>query len=283
MPTSVGVVVPTFNRAHTLGRALDSVLAQTLRPSQIIVVDDGSTDATAELLAKYRDVVICLRQENRGVSAARNLGIRHCEADWVAFLDSDDEWLPEKLEAQMSALAEAPEHRIVHCEENWIRRGRRVNQARKHRKQGGWIFRKCLLLCVISPSAALIERKLLEEIGGFNEDLPACEDYDLWLRICSRHPVLYVDQPLLRKYGGHADQLSRKHWGMDRFRVRALRDVILAGELSPEHRSAALKMLRMKCEILIEGGRKRGNSKVVADHQALLAQFDELYGTPIEN
>lgn len=273
MPASVGVVVPTFNRAHTLGRALDSVLAQTLRPRQIVVVDDGSTDATAELLAKYPDV-ICVRQENRGVSSARNLGIRHCGCDWIALLDSDDEWLPEKLRVQFEALAENPGHRLVHCDEIWIRSGRRVNPADRHRKRGGWIFEYCLPLCVISPSAAVIERSLLIEAGGFNEQLPACEDYDLWLRVCSRFPVLYVDRPLLRKYGGHDDQLSRMHWGMDRFRVQALRDLLATGNLSESDRQAALASLRDKCRILITGARKRGNSEIVTQYEALLAQFE---------
>lgn len=273
MPPFIGVVIPTFNRAHTLGRALDSVFAQTLPPQQVIVVDDGSTDATAELLAKYPDV-ICVRQENRGVSSARNLGIRHCGCDWIALLDSDDEWLPEKLEVQFEALAENPGHRLIHCDEIWIRNGRRVNPADRHRKRGGWIFEYCLPLCVISPSAAVIERSLLIEAGGFNEQLPACEDYDLWLRICSRFPVLYVDRPLLRKYGGHDDQLSRKHWGMDRFRVQALRDLLSAGNLSASDRQAALASLRDKCRILITGARKRGNSEIVTQYEALLAQFE---------
>lgn len=273
MPISVGVVIPTFNRAHTLGRALDSVLAQTLRPRQIVVVDDGSTDATAELLAKYPDVER-LRQENCGVSAARNLGIRHCGCDWIALLDSDDEWLPEKLRVQFEALAENPGYRLIHCDEIWIRNGRRVNPADRHRKRGGWIFEYCLPLCVISPSAAVIEKSLLEEAGGFNERLPACEDYDLWLRICSRFPVLYVDRPLLRKYGGHDDQLSRRHWGMDRFRVQALRDLLAAGNLSESDRQAALASLREKCRILVSGARKRGNSEIVTRYEALLAQFE---------
>ncbi|MXZ33182.1 MAG: glycosyltransferase, partial [Gammaproteobacteria bacterium] len=250
MPTSVGVVIPTFNRAHTLGRALDSVISQTLPPQQVIVVDDGSTDSTADLVAGYSEVSY-LRQENRGVSAARNFGIRHCGCDWVALLDSDDEWLPEKLEVQIGALAENPGYRLIHCDEIWIRDGRRVNAANRHRKRGGWIFEHCLPLCVISPSAAVIEKRLLEEVGGFNEGLPACEDYDLWLRVCSRYPVLYVDRPLLRKYGGHDDQLSRKHWGMDRFRVRALRDLIAGGGLSESDRQAALASLREKCRILV--------------------------------
>ena len=270
---SVGVVIPAYNRAHLLGRALDSALAQTLPPRQIIVVDDGSTDGSAALLAAYADIIV-LRQENRGVSAARNFGIRHCDCDWIALLDSDDEWLPEKLEAQFEAWREQPEHRLIHCDEIWIRDGRRVNPAQRHRKRGGRIFEHCLPLCVISPSAAVIQRGLLEEAGGFNEALPACEDYDLWLRICSRDPVLYVDRPLLRKYGGHADQLSRKYWGMDRFRVQALRDLLAGGALSESDRQAALSSLREKCRILINGARKRGNREIVAEYEALLAQLD---------
>ncbi len=273
MPQSVGVVIPTFNRAHSLGRALDSVLAQTLPLRQIIVVDDGSTDSTADLVAGYPGVSY-LRQENRGVSAARNLGIRHCDCDWVALLDSDDEWLPEKLQIQFEALAHEPKHRLIHCDEIWIRNGRRVNPANRHRKRGGWIFEHCLPLCVISPSAVVMEKSLLEESGGFNEQLPACEDYDLWLRVCSRYPVLYVDRPLLRKYGGHADQLSRKHWGMDRFRVQALRDLLAEGTLTESDRQAALASLRDKCRILVAGARKRGNSEVKARYEALLMQYD---------
>ena len=273
MPQSVGVVIPTFNRAHSLGRALDSVLAQTLPLRQIVVVDDGSTDSTADLVAGYPGVSY-LRQENRGVSAARNLGIRHCNCDWIALLDSDDEWLQDKLEVQFEALAEQPEHRLIHCDEIWIRNGRRVNPANRHRKRGGWMFEYCLPLCVISPSAVVMEKSLLEESGGFNEQLPACEDYDMWLRICSRYPVLYVDRPLLRKHGGHADQLSRKHWGMDRFRVQALHDLLAAGTLSESDRQAALASLREKCRILVAGARKRGNSEVEARYEALLAQYD---------
>ena len=266
------VVIPAYDRAHLLGRALDSVLAQTRPPRRVIVVDDGSADDTSVLLARYPEV-IHLYQENRGVSAARNLGIRHCRSDWIAFLDSDDEWFPEKLKQQFAALQEQPDYRLSHCDEIWIRNVPRVHPTNRHLKRGGMIFEHCLPLCVISPSAALIQRSLLEEVGGFSEDLPACEDYDLWLRICSRHPVLYVDRPLLRKYGGHEDQLSRKYWGMDRFRVQALRDLLDAGTLSDSYRQAALDSLREKCRILVAGAKRRGNQRIVDEYESLQARY----------
>jgi glycosyltransferase involved in cell wall biosynthesis len=250
------------------------VLAQTRPAEEIIVVDDGSDDGTAAMLARDYPELACLVQENRGVSAARNTGIRAARGDWIALLDSDDEWLPQKLERQLLALQEARRSEsaaplLVHCDEIWIRKGRRVNPMDKHAKTGGWIFERCLPLCAISPSAVLMARELLADVGEFDEDLPACEDYDLWLRICSRYPVLYVDEPLLNKYGGHSDQLSRQHWGMDRFRVRALDKLLSAGGLDATQQEQATAMLHEKCRILRLGAEKRGN-------QALLDELSEV-------
>ncbi len=256
----VSVIIPSYNRAHLLGRAIASVQAQTLKPLEIIVVDDGSTDASAELVTRQFPDCHYLHQSNRGVSAARNLGIRVARGEWIAFLDSDDEWLPEKLAAQAAVLAATSGCRLVHADEVWIRRGRRVNAMQKHRKSGGDIFQQCLPLCVISPSAAVLHRSLLEEVGGFDESLPACEDYDLWLRICAREAVAFVETPQLRKFGGHADQLSRQYWGMDRFRVRALEKLLQAECLSPENYAAVLKTLIKKTGILAQGARKRGKN-----------------------
>ncbi|MGB7490221.1 MAG: glycosyltransferase family A protein, partial [Thermoanaerobaculia bacterium] len=193
----VSVVIPTFDRASVLARAVDSVVAQTHSPAEVIVVDDGSTDDTAELVERRFPSVRLLRQENRGVSAARNRGIEASGGEWIALLDSDDEWRPSKLERQMSGLEERPELRVCHTDEIWIRQGRRVNPRQIHAKHGGWIFEHCLPLCAMSPSSILIHRSIFEVVGMFDEELPACEDYDLWLRICSRYPVLYVDEPLV--------------------------------------------------------------------------------------
>jgi glycosyltransferase involved in cell wall biosynthesis len=267
---SISVIIPSYNRGHSLPRALDSVLAQTWPADQIIVVDDGSDDGTAELLARDYPELHYLFQENRGVSAARNAGIRAAEGDWIALLDSDDEWLPEKLERQLQALQESEGSLLVHCDEIWIRNGRRVNPMHKHAKAGGWIFERCLPLCAISPSAVLMARSLLAEVGEFDEALPACEDYDLWLRICSRYPVLYVEQALLKKYGGHDDQLSRQHWGMDRFRVQALDKILSSASLDARQQELARAMLKEKCRILRLGAEKRGNQPLLDELQSLL-------------
>ena len=216
---SISVVIPTLDRRYTLPRTLDSVLNQTLPPDEIIVVDNGSTDGTSSMLKTDYPDVICIHEAKLGVSAARNKGILFANGVWIALLDSDDTWHPSKLEEQLKANRNNPGHRLIHTDEHWYKRGKRVNQLMKHKKRGGYIFKDCLQLCCISPSSALIEKSLFQNIGQFDEDLPVCEDYDLWLRVSAQEPILYVDQPLTIKYGGHEDQLSKKYWGMDRFRI----------------------------------------------------------------
>jgi hypothetical protein len=139
----------------------------------------------------------------------------------------------------------------------------------KHGKHGGWIFKKCLPLCAISPSTAVIRRETLRAHGPFDENLPACEDYDLWLRLCHRYPVYFVDQKLVTRYGGHADQLSRQYPLMDRFRVRALHRLLDRETLRRDDFSAARAMLLEKLEILLRGARKHGNRAVIAEFEPL--------------
>lgn len=273
MSNTVAVIVPTYNRASTLSRALDSVYAQTRRADEVCVVDDGSVDDTEELIRSRYPEAIYIRQENAGVSAARNRGVEATVSNYVAFLDSDDEWLPSKIEKQLSALNENPQYRIVHSDEIWIRNGKRVNQMGKHRKGGGEIFSRCLPLCVISPSAAVIDRRLFMELGGFDEALPACEDYDLWLRICRREQVLYIDTPLLRKFGGHADQLSIKHWGMDRFRVQSLIKLLDSEILTAEQDRLVRVTLKEKAGILHNGAVKRDKAETAEYYANLLENY----------
>ena len=267
MALPVSVIIPSFNRSHTLMRAIDSVLQQTSMPEEIWVIDDGSTDDTPHMLAANYPRVNVIRQENAGVSAARNTGIKQSQSPWVAFLDSDDEWMPNKLEMQFSKIEKDFDIGILHSDEIWIRNGRRVNPMNKHKKQGGDIFEQSLGLCAMSPSTVVLRRELLDEEGLFDESLPACEDYDLWLRLCYKYSVTYVDQMLIRKYGGHADQLSRQHWGMDRFRTFAIAKLLRRKVLTTEQDQAARKMLQKKCRVLLSGANKRkqsGYSPIIA-------------------
>ena len=277
---TVSVVIPTFNREERLPAAIRSVLNQSLPPSEIIVIDDGSTDATADCIKSFPEVRY-IHQENQGVSQARNHGIRTAEHEWIAFLDSDDEWLPHKLERQCEALERQPQYLFCHTDEIWIRKGRRVNPMKKHVKHGGFIFNHCLPLCVISPSSALIHRGLFERYGTFDPELPVCEDYDMWLRICAREPVLLVDEPLLKKFGGHEDQLSHAYWGMDRFRIHALENLVRSGVLEEEALAGAVATLCQKIDIYANGAAKRRKFEEVETYRVKKRYYEARFAAVI--
>lgn len=255
----ISVIIPTFNRLSSLPKAVDSVMAQTYPALEIIIVDDGSSDGTIDWLQGREHPVYFIQQENHGVSHARNRAIEKSSGNWIALLDSDDYWYPHKLERQVQAIEQSAHYRLCHCDEHWFRNGVRVNPKNKHRKSGGHIFEQCLPLCAISPSASLIQRTVFEDTGLFDESFPACEDYDLWLRITSREPVLYVDEPLLAKTGGHSDQLSSRYAAMDRFRLKALAKLLRNHSLNEQQRICVLKTFHSKFSIYCNGARKRGH------------------------
>ena len=273
------VVIPVYNRRELIERAIGSVLLQTVAPREIIVVDDGSEDGTSDFVRSRFPRVKVLTQQRSGVSAARNFGIVESQGEWIAFLDSDDEWLPAKIQMQEQWLQNNPEIRVCHCDEIWIRKGVRINPKIRHKKHGGWIFHHCLPLCVISPSAVVIHRDVFKEVGTFDESLPVCEDYDLWLRMTHRFEVGYIDQPLLKKYGGHDDQLSKTYVAMDRFRIRALVKILENCTLKSEERRQTLETLVEKLDIYINGARKRNKHIEIANHEALLTRYVEELGT----
>lgn len=256
----VSVIIPTFNRAWTLNRAIDSVLAQDYKHMEIIVVDDGSTDETPEVLAGYKDEIRILVQENKGVSAARNLGIKESRGHFIALLDSDDAWEKNKLSCQVDFFQSNPGAMICQTEEVWIRKGKRVNPKKKHKKPSGMIFEPSLKLCLVSPSAVMIRKQLFDQKGMFNEAFPVCEDYDLWLRISHDTPVYLIDIPLTVKTGGHEDQLSASH-SQDKYRIRSILNLIESNVLSPDQAQAALKVFKEKCRIFANGCLKRGREK----------------------
>jgi glycosyltransferase involved in cell wall biosynthesis len=269
----LSVIIPSFNRAQTLTRAIDSVINQKSAVDEIIVVDDGSTDDTAiQITENYPDIKL-IRQSNQGVSAARNAGIKQASFEWIAFLDSDDTWMPDKISIIRQMQHAQSEYLLFHSDEIWIRNGIRVNPMKKHRKSGGFIFEHCLPLCVISPSAAVVHRSLLQSVRYFDESLPACEDYDLWLKICHQFPVAFIARPLITKYGGHEDQLSCRFWGMDRFRIRSLHRLLENQALTREQYLAAESMLTKKLNILLNGARKHNNHEVMAEFSPILKRI----------
>ena len=265
----VSVVIPTYNRAWTLEKAVDSVLNQAYDPFELIVVDDGSTDETASVLGKYENRLQVVTQVNRGVSAARNAGIRRARGELIALLDSDDAWLPGKLKVQVDYFIQHPTCLICQTEEIWIRNGVRVNPGKRHRKEAGMIFERSLALCLVSPSAVMMRKSLLDEVGLFDERLPACEDYDLWLRIAWKHPVHLIHRQLIVKNGGHADQLSRMP-ELDKFRIASIRRLLDKKCLSHAQEKAALEMLKTKCAIYGQGCLKRGRTQEALYYERLL-------------
>ena len=253
----ISVVIPTFNRISLVARAIDSVLKQSLNPYEIIVVDDGYDDGTSEMIQnKYKSIKL-IQQQNNGVSAARNNGIKHAKGDWIALLDSDDEWTEKKLENQVDRLIKTPEYDFCHTNEIWIRNGVRVNQRKKHEKYGGYIFDKCLDICRISPSSVLFRKNILDHVGWFDNQLPVCEDYDLWLRITSEYRILFIDDPLIIKYGGHDDQLSHGVEGIEFFRIKSLENLLERSELSTDNRILSIQMIIKKYNIYLNGLVKR--------------------------
>lgn len=263
----------------TLPRAVRSVCEQSTPSWELIVVDDGSTDGTAQWLSELAEREPRLRilsQKHSGVSRARNQAARQAQAPWLAFLDSDDEWLPHKLEKQLDLAQSGFDWPLIHGEEIWIRNGVRVNAMKKHQKGGGDIYAHSLKLCCISPSTALLKKDLFHSLGGFREDFVVCEDYDLWLKITARHSVGYVEEPLIKKYGGHEDQLSRRYKAMDYWRILSIFDRLQSQELSVEQQRLSQEELECKANILLKGYRKHQN---LEDYQTI---FDFLSKTKEE-
>ena len=257
----VSVIIPTYNRKNLLKRALHSVSSQTFVPHEIIIVDDGSSDGTKDWVLERFPYVRYIYQDNSGVSSARNAGIKEAKGSWIAFLDSDDEWMPNKLEQQKGVINSFQEAWLCHTNEIWIRNGVRVNQMKKHQKYGGNVFENCLDICRISPSSVLIKKEVFEMVGLFDESLKVCEDYDLWLRITSVLPVIFLDEPLITKYGGHSDQLSRVDSGIEKYRIQSLEKILSSNSLSISQSKIALSQLIKKLKIFSNGLEKRNKFK----------------------
>jgi len=250
----VSVIIPTRDRAGLVMRAVASVLAQTHGALDVLVVDDGSTDDTQDRLVRLDDSRVRLLRHDRprGVSAARNAGLAAARGDYLALLDSDDTWLPTKVE-RLLAFARANDYAICQNQEIWMRDGKRVNPGRDQRKMAGDFFEAALVRCLVSPSSVLFSREFVETVGTFDETLPACEDYDLWLRALLRYPVGLLDEWLTVRYGGRPDQLSEAFIGMDLFRIRSMAKLLGRSDLTAWHRDCIRKELQHKAAVYVRG------------------------------
>jgi glycosyltransferase involved in cell wall biosynthesis len=274
----ISAIIPTYDRAAYLERAITSVLHQRRPCGELLVVDDGSTDDTPSVVARLAATspvpIRLLCQENRGAAAARNLGIRAARGTLLAFLDSDDWWLPPKLALQAAAMEANPNILISHTRELWFRHGQRVNQKKKHDPPDGDVFTASLGMCVIGMSTVMARRELFDRYGLFDESLPCCEDYDLWLRVGCREHFLLVPKPLTGKDGGRPDQLSTIHrLGMDIFRIRSLAKLIDSGALSVGQQQVARTELARKCTIYGQGCNKHGRPEEGQRYLDLAAQY----------
>jgi glycosyltransferase involved in cell wall biosynthesis len=270
---AISVVVPVYNRWHLLPRALESVQNQTYPSDEILVVDDGSDQTVStDLLESFPDVQF-FRQENKGVASARNLGIKKASGDWIALLDSDDEWEPTKLEKQLAFLKKFPEFRVIHTGERWIRNENEVSPPAYLDKSNHLLWERSLSHCLICPSSVLLHCSIFETVGLFDEKLTVCEDYDFWLRLLLQEEVGLVDEKLVIKHGGHDDQLSTTTWGMDRFRVMALQKILNNPLLSNDRKVNVLEVLLKKCDILAQGAEKRGKLEEAQKYKHLSDQY----------
>ena len=298
----VSVVIPAYNRAALLREAVASVLAQSYAAFELIVVDDGSTDATAAFLRTACEVRL-VRQDHTGMPGqARNAGARVARGEYLAFLDSDDLWLPHKLAVQVAAAAAAGDA-INHTRERWLRGGRVISQRGHRHRRSGDLFTDSLRKCIIGPSTVLLRREVFEAAGGFREDLEIAEDYELWLRLTARHPVGYVERESVIKRAGHGDQLSERYGHIELFRLHALRGLLeqdhrqhdkaapahirAVGSIrpnvwqegvatacfTPRQRAAAAAELARKARIYAAGCRKRGRTTEADRYDALAQQW----------
>ena len=252
--SDISVIIPTYNRSGFLLKSVESVLNQSFKKFELIIMDDGSDDHTEEAIKKLKDKKIkYYYQFNRGPAAARNNGIKKSTCKYIAFLDSDDVWTEDKLKIQIKAMKENPDYIISHTEEIWYKGKRLIKPRRIHKKCQGDIFKQSLKLCSISMSTVMIRKELIKKTGLFDLDLEVCEDYDYWLRVTANYPVLLIDKPLTIKQGGHFDQQSQKYFGLDKFRIYAIEKLIKSKKLTKEKLRLAVDEMNKKCRIYGQG------------------------------
>ncbi|WOO41988.1 glycosyltransferase family 2 protein [Rubellicoccus peritrichatus] len=270
------VVIPTYNRSEFIMDSIESVLAQSFDNLELIVVDDGSSDNTLNKLEALKDPRLqIIQQGNQGAAAARNRGIERASAPWIAFLDSDDQWISKKLEVTQNHIQAHPDISLFHTREIWMRNGKVSRQRSQHRNPDGWAYLSVLPLCCISLSTAVIRKTLFDSIGQFDISYPACEDYEFWLRATQRYETHLIPEALTIKNGGRPDQLTSSIPDLDRYRIRALIKTLEAGGMQEAWKIATRNELILKLKRYIKGARRWNNIAAAEEHEALLQKFQQ--------
>ncbi len=274
IPPLISVIIPTYNRYDFLLKAIESVKNQRYKNIEIIIIDDGSIDNTCRLSTDKS--LVYYRQENKGPAAARNKGVQIAKGEWIAFLDSDDLWHEKKLQEQVNFIKNIPECKIVYTDELWVRKGIRVNKKIIHKKYSGWIYPYCLNLCFVGASTILMTKNLWNEFEGMDENLPVAEDYDLWLRLSAKNKFYYLDEQLITKNGGRDDQLSISFRGIDKYRIIALKKMMMDKDLNEEWRDMTCNELLRKCRIYMTGCKKHGKNDEVKFCEDIISEYKNL-------
>jgi len=268
----VSIIIPVYNREKMICEAVDSVLRQTYSHWELIIADDGSVDNTLKILDRYKNFpqIRVLTLKHIGFPGeVRNRAVEVANGRWLAFLDSDDIWIEEKLEKQINYLENHLNFRFIHTLERWERNGKIISQAhRKHEKEGD-LFKTSLGKCEIGPSTVIMERDLFVQFRGFRSDLEICEDYEFWLRLTAEIPVAYIDEELVIKRGGHKNQLSTKYGFIEIFKISALKFLVDMEKFEGERMNLARRELARKCRIYSKGCRKRGREKEASEYESL--------------
>ncbi|MDH4262688.1 MAG: glycosyltransferase family 2 protein [Spirochaetia bacterium] len=280
----VDVVIPVYNRDNLLLECIHSVINQTYEHLSIYVIEDGS-----DVVAKYfsslnnpafakssKSISYIRLNTNHGVSYCRNLGASIGKGQYIAFLDSDDQWDKFKISRQLEYLENNPGYKWIHTNEIWQRNGVIINQKKEHKKEGGQFMKRLFQRCLISPSSVMFSRSFFESCGGFLHHFPVAEDYELWLRLNLKNPVAFVDEPLTIKRAGNWSQLSKTP-EIDKWRVLAMHRLYRMYKNDQDFIDLfefwKIDVIK-KTQILIKGAEKYGHLQKLQKYQNWLKVFN---------